>query len=85
MGSAHRARIAAMDREIKKSGLNLALAGLVGVLFFWLTDPVYGLGRKNFDGIIDAMNEASLGTMAGVAGSVAVLLLGLWIMTRRPT
>ena len=38
-----------MDREIKKSGLKLALAGVVGVLFFWLTDPIYGVGRKNFD------------------------------------
>ena len=74
-----------MDRAIKKSGINLALAGVVGVLFFWLTDPVYGLGRKNFDGIIDAMNEASLGTLTGIAGSTAVLVLGLWMMTRRTT
>ena len=74
-----------MDRAIKKSGINLALAGVGGVLFFWLTDPVYGLGRKNFDGIIDAMNEASLGTLTGIAGSTAVLVLGLWMMTRRTT
>ena len=74
-----------MDREIKKSGLKLALAGVVGVLFFWLTDPIYGVGRKNFDNPIDALNEASLGTLAGVAVSAAILILGLWIMTRRPT
>jgi hypothetical protein len=74
-----------MDRQIKKSGLKLALAGVIGVLFFWLTDPVYGIGRKNFDNPIDAMNEASLGTMAGIAGSLAVLVLGIWISTRRPT
>lgn len=74
-----------MDRQIKKSGLKLALAGLIGVLFFWLTDPVWGVGRKNFDNPIDAMNEASLGTIAGVAGSLAVLLLGIWVSMRRPT
>jgi hypothetical protein len=74
-----------MDREIKKSGLNLALAGVLGILFFWLTDPVYGVGRKNFDNPVDAMNEASLGTLAGIIGSLAILLLGLWIMTRRTT
>jgi hypothetical protein len=74
-----------MDRELKKSGLKLALAGLVGLLFFWLTDPVRGVGRKNVEGIVDAMNEASWGTLAGLTGSAAILLIGLWIMTRRPT
>ena len=74
-----------MDREIKKSGLSLILAGAVGVLFFWLTDPIMGVGRKNFPNPVDAMNEASLGTLAGIAGSVALLALGLWMMTRKPT
>ena len=74
-----------MDREIKKSGLNLILAGALGVLFFWLTDPIMGVGRKNFPNPVDAMNEASLGTMAGIAGSVALLALGLWMMKRKPT
>lgn len=74
-----------MDREIKKSGVSLSAAGVLGVLFFWLTDPVHGIGRKTFDNPVDAMNEAALGTIAGIVGSVAVLLLGLWIMTRRTT
>ena len=74
-----------MDREIKKSGLSLILAGGLGVLFFWLTDPIMGVGRKNFPNPVDAMNEASLGTLAGIAGSVALLALGLWMMTRKPT
>ena len=74
-----------MDREIKKSGLNLALAGGLGTLFFWLTDPVYGFIHKTFDNPVDAMNEASLGTLAGIAVSLAILFLGLWIMTRRST
>ena len=58
-----------MDREIRKSGLNLVLAGLLGLLFFWLTDPVHGIGHKTFDNPVDAMNEASLGTLAGILGS----------------
>ena len=74
-----------MDREIKKSGLNLMLAGVLGVLFFLLTDPIMGVGRKNFPNPVDAMNEASLGTLAGIAGSLALLVLGLWMMTRKPT
>jgi hypothetical protein len=74
-----------MDREIKKSGLSLILAGAVGLLFFWLTDPIMGVGRKNFLNPVDAMNEASLGTLSGIAGSVALLALGLWMMTRKPT
>ena len=74
-----------MDREIRKSGLNLILAGTLGLLFFWLTDPVHGIGHKNFDNPVDAMNEASLGTFAGIAISLAILLLGLWMMTRRST
>ena len=74
-----------MDREIKKSGRHLALAGGLGTLFFWLTDPVYGFIHKTFDNPVDAMNEASLGTRAGIIGSLAVLSLGLWIMTRRTT
>lgn len=32
-----------MDREKRRSGLSLAFAGLLGMLFFWLTDPVWGL------------------------------------------
>ncbi len=74
-----------MDREIRKSGLNLALAGVLGVLFFWLTDPVWGVGPKKFDNAVDAMNEAWLGTVAGIAGSVVVLLIGVWIATRKAT
>ena len=74
-----------MDREIRRSALNLAAAGVMGVLFFWLTDPVWGVGPKKFDNAVDAMNEAWLGTVAGIAGSVAALLIGLWIATRRTT
>jgi hypothetical protein len=76
-----------MDREIRRSGLNLALAGILGVLFFWLTDPVWGIFKpaQARESPVDAMNEALIGTTAGMVGSAVVLLLGLWIATRRPT
>ena len=76
-----------MDREIRRSGLKLAIAGALGVLFFWLTDPVWGLVKPAHarESPVDAMNEALIGTTVGVAGSAVVLLLGLWIATRRPT
>jgi hypothetical protein len=75
-----------MDREIRKSGLSLVLAGALGIGFFWLTDPVHGVAaRKNFDNPVDAMNEAWIGTLAGVVVSAGILLLGLWTMTRRST
>jgi len=74
-----------MDHQIKKSGRNLVIAGGLGILFFWLTDPVHGIVHKVVDNPIDAMNEAWLGTLAGIVISAGILLLGLWIMTRRPT
>lgn len=72
-----------MDREIRKSGLNLALAGVLGIVFFWLTDPVWGIGRKDFDNPIDVRNQAFIGTTVGIVGSVVVLVFGIWIATRK--
>jgi hypothetical protein len=74
-----------MDRQIKKSGLSLALVGGLGTLFFWLTDPIHGFVHKTFDNPVDAMNEASISTLAGIAISLGILFLGLWMMTRRST
>ena len=60
------------------------MAGLVGALFFWLTDPRYGLQRGGLGAdIVDRMNEARLGTMVGIGGSVMVVLVGLFLMSRR--
>jgi hypothetical protein len=33
--------------------------------------------------LIDAANEASVATWVGIAGSAAVVLVGLWLLTRR--
>ena len=72
-----------MDNNVRRSGLTLALAGLSGAGFFWLTDPRFGATRNAAKEIIDRVNEAQIGTMVGVAGSAIVLLIGLWLMTRR--
>lgn len=73
-----------MDRSARQSGLSLILAGLAGALFFWLTDPRSGLQRAGASAeILDAMQEARVGTVVGIAGSAIVLLIGLWLVSRR--
>ena len=75
-----------MDKNVHRSGLSLLLAGIGGGLFFWLTDPRYGLHHGGFGAdIVDRMNEARLGTLVGVVGSGIVVLIGLFLMTRRAT
>jgi hypothetical protein len=39
--------------------------------------------RGSPSNLIDAANEASVATWVGIAGSVAVVLVGLWLLTRR--
>ena len=73
-------------RRPRRPGISLVLAGLAGVAFFWLTDPRYGWARPVAvagDNPIDAAHYMLVGTLVGVAGSAVVLLIGLWLMTRR--
>ena len=73
-----------MDKNVHRSGFSLLLAGIGGALFFWLTDPRYGLHRGGLGAdIVDRMNEARLGTLVGIVGSGMVVLVGLFLMTRR--
>jgi hypothetical protein len=74
-----------MTSDNRRSGMRLCAAGLVGLLFFWLTDPRWGfIGRRmNADDLIDAINFGQYGTFVGLGGSAIVLLFGLWLMTRR--
>ena len=74
-----------MDKSIHRSGLTLALAGFLGGLFFWFTDPRFAATKTASYELIDRVNEARIGTTVGVVGSVIVLLIGLWLMTRRTT
>jgi hypothetical protein len=76
-----------MTRDTKRSGVSLVLVGVIGILFFWLTDPRRGWlppGERAAT-MVDAIRQAAPGTVIGLAGSVLVLLIGLWLMTRRVT
>jgi hypothetical protein len=59
------------------------LAGLLGIVFFWLTDPRWGVFSRPVVDVVDAINEASPGTYIGIAGSAVIVVIGLWLMTRR--
>jgi hypothetical protein len=83
--------------------LTLGFLGLLGLLFFWMTDPNFGpagghaadgRGRVDWrhwlfvlrgspDNIVEAANQLRVSTIIGLAGSLAVLLVGLWLVTRR--
>jgi hypothetical protein len=70
---------------MRRSGWILAVSGLVGAAFFWVTDPRLGWIRLAgaADNLIDASNTALAGTAVGIAGSTVILLVGLWLVTRR--
>ena len=90
-----------MGRSTRRSGLLFLLIGILGGLFFWVTDPRYGpqvhkdqtaqldwrhwlyVVRGSPENQIDAANQTMLSTVVGVAGSAALLVTGLWLMTRR--
>ena len=70
----------------RRSGFSLVLVGLAGVLFFWITDARYGLALKwkSFgDNPIDLANQQFPGTVVGLAGSVLVLVIGIYLLARR--
>jgi hypothetical protein len=80
----------------------LVVLGVLGGLYFWLTDPRFGpaghrrpegsldvrywlhVARGSPDNVVDAANTAWLVTLVGMAGSLAVLAIGGWLLTRRP-
>jgi hypothetical protein len=73
-----------MPKETRRSGKSLVLAGLAAVGFFWLTDPRWGLlDRPAPAAAVDAVMQASTGTYVGIAGGIAIAVIGLWLMTRR--
>ncbi len=92
-----------MGRSTRRSGLVFLLIGMLGGLFFWVTDPKYGppvhddkqsagqldwrhwlyVVRGSPENQVDAANQTMLSTLVGVAGSGALLVTGLWLMTRR--
>ena len=70
-----------------RSAIGLVLLGILGGLFFWLTDPTLGIATRLMDASvnrIDAANQARVGTYLGLAGSALAVLVGMWNIWRRP-
>jgi hypothetical protein len=90
-----------MARATRRSGLAFLLLGMLGMLFFWATDPRFGpevhrsavgsmdwryglfLLRGSPENLVDAANQTWLSMVVGVAGCLALLLVGIWLLTRR--
>ncbi len=67
----------------RRSGLSLVIAGLLGGAFFWLTDPRFSPLHPGRSDLIDAAQQARIGTWVGLLGSGIILLIGLWLLSRR--
>lgn len=61
----------------------MALAGVAGIVFFWITDPRWGLIRGPAGSVVDRANDSLPGTVVGLLGSLIVFLIGLYLATRR--
>ena len=90
-----------MTRVTRRSGVVLIILGVLGALYFWLTDPRLGPAahrlptgaadvrhwlfrlRGSPDNPIDAANTAWPSTAVGMAGSLTVLGIGVWLIRRR--
>jgi hypothetical protein len=68
----------------RRTGMSLVLAGLLAILFFWLSDPRWGIrGKGRSSDFIDAIAQASPGTYVGIIGGIVIAVIGLWLMMRR--
>lgn len=67
--------------------MGLILIGLIGVIFFWITDHRVGLASQlaGAQSSIDQANQALAGTIIGIAGSCLVIGIGMWLLTRKAT
>ena len=74
-----------MDRYLRTSGFGLLCAGLVGLLFFWLTDPRVLGARNATNDLIERANDARIGTAIGLIGSAVVVGIGIRLTFRRAT
>jgi uncharacterized membrane protein len=67
----------------RRSGFSLVLAGAVGIVFFMETEPRSRFGHWIGSVSVDIANQAWIGTVVGLGGSVITLLIGVWLLTRR--
>jgi hypothetical protein len=71
---------------VPRSPRLLIVAGLLGFMFFWLTDPRFGAAalaaQENAQEIV---NQSSMGSMVGMAGSAVVMIVGIGLSLWRTT
>ncbi len=72
---------------MRQSGLLLMLLGLLGVAFFMVTDarlaPQWATHVGWSSNLVDAAADSLLGTVIGVIGSIAIMVVGGWLALRR--
>ncbi len=72
---------------MRKSGLLLVLLGILGIAFFLATDarlaPQWATQVGWSENRVDAASETVYGTLIGLAGSLAILLTGVWLAVRK--
>ncbi len=58
---------------------------MMGIGFFWVTDPRWGeaLRWNRGENPIDLANEAFPGTVVGLIGSALILATGIYLLSRR--
>jgi hypothetical protein len=74
-----------MARINRRSGFSLVLLGILGIAFFWITDPRlgWGLSWNRGENPIDLANQHFPGTVVGLAGSLLIFLIGIYLISRR--
>jgi hypothetical protein len=68
----------------KQSAVLLGLVCLLAMLFFIATDPRAGLlGDLTAANAVDTLTRLTPGTLVGLAGSAILLLVAVYLLTRR--
>jgi hypothetical protein len=76
-----------MRRFNRRSGYSLVLVGALGIGYFWITDPRYGMALRwsHNENPIDLANWQLPGTVLGIVASAMVLVIGLYLLSRKVT
>ena len=69
--------------NIRRPAFSLVLACLTAIAFFVLTDPRFGLVPYTTPNPVDALRQAEVGTTVGIAGASLVLVVALFLCTRK--
>lgn len=69
--------------NIRRPALWLVCTCLLAIAYFLLTDPRAGLFDLGANNPVDAVAQAELGTLVGLAGAGVILLVALFLCTRK--